>query len=118
MRRRGVEMRLVVDGTPPPSRVDLPLLKAVARAYRWSDDLLSGRVPSVDEIARRERLSSRYVRRVIRLGFLAPTIVEAIVDGRHPETLTAIALTSRVDFPALWSEQERMLGLRGGGLRA
>lgn len=69
------------------------------------------------KLAWRERLSGRYVRRVIRLGFLAPTIVEAIVDGRHPEALTAIDLTRRVDLPALWSAQERMLGLRGGALR-
>ena len=53
-------MRLVVEGTPtPPSQVDLPLLKAVARGYRWSDDLLSGRVHSVAEIAEREGISGR-----------------------------------------------------------
>ncbi len=111
MRRRGVEMRLVAEGTPLPSRVDLALLKAVARAYRWTDDLLSGRVPSVDAIARREKVSNRYVHRLIRLGFLAPKIVGAIVDGRHPPTLTAFALTQRVHLPALWSAQEEALGL-------
>jgi len=47
MRRRGVEMRLVLDGTAPPSRVDRPLLAAVARASRWADDLLrAGSHPS------------------------------------------------------------------------
>ena len=81
MKRRGIEMRLVIGGPPLPSRVDRPLLKAVARGYRWSDELLSGRVQSVQKIARRERLSARYVWLVLRLGFLAPQIVEAIVDG-------------------------------------
>ena len=111
MRRRGVEMRLVLGGNPLPSRVDLPLLKAVARAYRWSDDLLSGRVQSVAEIARRERVTPRYVRRVLWLGFLAPKIVEAIVDGRHPEELSAQALTQRIDLPALWSAQAQALAI-------
>lgn len=73
---------MVVEGSPAPSRVDRPLLKAAARARRWSDDLLSGRVQSVGEIARRERIGGRYVRRLIRLGFLAPRTVEAIVEGR------------------------------------
>jgi DNA invertase Pin-like site-specific DNA recombinase len=110
IRRRGLEMRLVLDDTAPPSHVDSALLKTVARAYRWADDLLSGRVPSVGEIARRERVSDRYVWRLIRVGFLAPTIVEAIVDGRQPEALTASALTQRLDLPALWQAQEQALG--------
>jgi DNA invertase Pin-like site-specific DNA recombinase len=52
MKRRGIEMRMVLEGDPRPSRIDLPLLKAVARARRWADDLLAGRVESVDELAR------------------------------------------------------------------
>ncbi|MFI5399358.1 MAG: recombinase family protein [Candidatus Binatia bacterium] len=111
IRRRGLEMRLVLDDTAPPSRVDHTLLKTVARAYRWADDLLSGRAPSVGDIARRERVSDRYVWRLIRVGFLAPTIVEAIVDGRQPEDLTASVLTQRLDLPALWQAQEQALGL-------
>jgi hypothetical protein len=111
IRRRGLEMRLVLDDTAPPSHVDQKLLKTVARAYRWADELLSGRAPSVGAIARRERVSDRYVWRLIRVGFLAPTIVEAIVDGRQPEDLTASALTQRLDLPALWQAQEQALGL-------
>jgi hypothetical protein len=53
MKRRGVEMRIVLQGDSNPAHVDLPLLKAVARMRRWSDDLLSGRVRSVDELAKR-----------------------------------------------------------------
>jgi len=49
---------------------------------------------------------------VLRLRFQAPQIVEAIVDGRHPEALTAISLTRRIDLPALWSAQEQALGSR------
>jgi len=61
IRRRGIEMRLVVDDTAAPTRVDRPLLKTAARAYRWADDLLSGRAQSVGEIARRQGVSDRYV---------------------------------------------------------
>ena len=97
--------------TAAPSRVDRALLKTVARAYRWADDLLSGRAQSVGEIARREGVSDRYVWRLTRVGFLAPTIVEAIVEGRQPEDLTASALSQRIDLPALWQAQEEVLGL-------
>jgi len=51
------------------------------------------------------------VRRLLRLGFLSPRVVEAIVAGRHPAVLTASALTMRTEIPLLWSQQERALGL-------
>jgi site-specific DNA recombinase len=79
MKRRGVEMRLIIDGDAASlARVDLPLLDATARAYRWSNDLLAGR----------EHLTARHVRRVMRLAFLAPRVVEAIVEGRQPADLS------------------------------
>jgi DNA invertase Pin-like site-specific DNA recombinase len=113
MKRRGVEMRLIIDGDATlAARVDLPLLKATARAYRWSDDLVSGRVRSIEQIAKRERLTGRYVRRVMRLAFLAPKIVEAIAEGRQPADLTTVAMTQRIDLPPLWSAQERALDVR------
>jgi hypothetical protein len=54
----------------------------VARAYRWADDLLAGGAQSVGEIARREGVSDRYVWRLMRVGFLAPSLVEAVVEDR------------------------------------
>src|SRR5271156_2321318 len=38
MKRRGVETRLVLEGDSTSNRVDLPLLKAIARARKWSQD--------------------------------------------------------------------------------
>ena len=112
MKRRGVEMRMVLEGDATPVRVDLPLLKAVARARRWSQDLIAGRVQSVSEIARREELDRRSVHRLLRLGFLSPRIVEAIAEGRQPPDLTVIGLSRRVDLPLLWRAQEQALGIR------
>jgi site-specific DNA recombinase len=63
IRRRGVEMRLVIEGNHAPApRADSALLKAVDRARQWSEDLLAGRAQSVAEIAERERVGSRYIR--------------------------------------------------------
>ncbi|MFZ1887490.1 MAG: recombinase family protein [Candidatus Binataceae bacterium] len=109
MKRRGVEMRMVLEGDATAVRVDLPLLKAVARARRWSQDLIAGRVQSVSEIARREKLDRRSVHRLLRLGFLSPRIVEAIAEGRQPLDLTVIGLSRRVDLPLLWRAQEQVL---------
>jgi hypothetical protein len=116
IRRRGFEMRLIIGGIGAPTpRADLALLRAIARGYQWSDDLLTARVESVAVLAEREGVLSNYVRRLLRLGFLAPTIVEAIVEaivtGYQPPELTAKALTERIELPLLWAEQERALGL-------
>ncbi len=80
MKRRGVEMRIVVEGDTTPNQVDRPLLKAVARGRKWSQDLLAGRVQSVHEIAIREKVADRYVRELLPLGFLAPTIKLSDID--------------------------------------
>jgi hypothetical protein len=112
MKRRGVEMRLIIDGDTTPARVDLPLLSATARAHRWSNDLLAARAQSIGEIAARENLTARHVRRVMRLAFVAPRIVEAIVEGRQPADLSAIALTQRIELHPLWTAQEQALDIR------
>jgi len=112
IRRRGFEMRLVIQGSSAPAPlVDLVLLKAIARGRQWADDLLAGRVESVAAIAKREGVLPNYVRRLTRLAFLAPRIVEAIAAGHQPPELTAKALTERIELPLIWTEQERAVGI-------
>jgi hypothetical protein len=112
LKRRGVELRLIVgDHNRSVAIVDLPLLKAVARAHRWFDELRTGKASSLAAIAARERLAVRYVGRLIRLAFLAPDIVESIVEGRQPTTLSAEALTRRVELPLSWCLQRTALNV-------
>ncbi len=59
IKRRGSEIRIVLEGNSEPKRIDLPLLKAIARARRWVGDLSSGRLQSVRELARQEALDCR-----------------------------------------------------------
>jgi site-specific DNA recombinase len=66
---------------------------------------------SVVAIAKREGMLPYYVRRLTRLAFLSPRIVEAIVAGHQPPELTAKALSERIELPLLWSEQERAVGI-------
>jgi hypothetical protein len=112
LKRRGVELRLIVgDHKRSAAIVDLALLKVVARAHRWFDQLSSGQARSLAAIAAREGLGVRYVGRLIRLAFLAPEIVESILEGRQPSTLTAEALTRRIELPLSWCAQRTALNL-------
>ncbi len=110
IKRRGHEMRLVVDGATPAPQADPVLVKAVARGRRWFAELASGAVPSLEALAEREGVSPRRITRVLPLAFLAPDIVAAIVAGTQPTNLTLEALTTRLTLPADWAEQRRLLG--------
>ena len=109
LRRRGIELRLVVNGGARAScKTDQSLLRAVARARCWFDDLVSGQ--SMVQIAKRNGVGKQYVSRLIRLAFLAPEMVERIAAGSQPPELTAQALrTSRFDIPVYWAAQKRAL---------
>jgi DNA invertase Pin-like site-specific DNA recombinase len=111
IKKRGVETRLVLDGNGgTSSKVDPALIKAIARAWGWFDDLVSGRAASIAEIAARDGFVSQYVGRLLPLAFLAPDVVEVIIEGRQPVDLTAEALTNCVDLPLDWTAQKRALG--------
>ncbi|MGO9450813.1 MAG: recombinase family protein [Candidatus Binataceae bacterium] len=112
LKRRGVELRIVIDGNvASASAVDLPLLKAIARGHRWFSELASNRARDTLEIAKREGLRASYVRRLIPYAFLAPSIVEAICEGHQPPDLTVERLRRRAGLPYQWAEQHKALGL-------
>jgi DNA invertase Pin-like site-specific DNA recombinase len=112
MKRRGVETRIIMtEGEDLPRKVDPALLKAVARAKAWFEELDSGQVSSLTDIARREKIAPRYVERLSRLSFVAPQIVEAICQGRQPADLNAETLLNRIDLPLEWSAQLDALGI-------
>jgi hypothetical protein len=105
---RGGRKAMVAPGVlPMPARVDITLVKAVARAVRWRRMLESGLFGTINELAAAEKINSSYVSRVLRLTLLAPDIVEAILDGRQPEGVTLPTLMK--PFPVEWVAQRLAL---------
>ena len=51
-----------------------------------------------------------YAARLMRLNFLSPDIVIAILTGRQPVTLTARKLMADTRLPLEWSEQRKAMG--------
>jgi site-specific DNA recombinase len=84
------------------------LIKAIARGRAWFEELATGRARSLQELAKREGITRRYIRRLLCLAFLSPELVEAILQGRQPVELTATRL-SELDLPMDWTEQHRLL---------
>jgi site-specific DNA recombinase len=110
MKRRGVAMRLVIGGSVSTGTADATLLKAVARGRKWFNELASGRAKFTQEIAAREGVNGRFVRRLIPLAFLSPAIVQAIAEGRQPANLTGEALSRGINIPVEWARQPAALG--------
>ena len=50
------------------------------------------------------------MRKLLPMAFLAPDIVDAVLDGSLPRNLTLADLTSN-DMPVSWTEQRVRLGL-------
>ena len=109
MKRRGIETRLVINGTGP-ARVDQILLKTIVRAHKWFNDLATGRIKNMAEIVSREGVDKSYVSRVVNLAFLAPDIIESILAGQQPADFSAEKLIRRTHLPIDWEQQRQFLG--------
>jgi site-specific DNA recombinase len=93
-----------------PTRIErrARLVNAIARGRRWLDEVVSGSVAGVEQIATRQKCSVRQVNMTISLAFLAPDLVRAAVEGRLPR---GIGVERLRDAPSEWSRQFEALGL-------
>ncbi|MBI1209257.1 MAG: hypothetical protein GC191_18470 [Azospirillum sp.] len=112
LRRRGGRKLIIrpegADDLPSSTtaRPDNALVKAIARAHRWKRMLDSGKYASIRELAEAEKISDRYLARLLQLTLLAPDIIERILDGRLPK---GIGLAQFMEpWPAVWKEQRKL----------
>ena len=84
------------------------LVSAIAQGHRWLDEIVSGSVIGVEQIAVRQKCSMRQVNMTISLAFLAPDLVRAAVEGRLPR---GIGVERLRDAPAEGTRQFEALGL-------
>jgi hypothetical protein len=71
-------------------------------------ELRSGKYADTIEIARQFQLNDAHVRRLLRFAYLAPDIVEAIVEGHQPRSMTVKRLLQGV--PCVWADQRAAFG--------
>jgi len=110
IRRRGIEARLVIPGEEVAApRTDPALLRALARGYQWFGELAAGTAVSTRQIAAREGVSDSYVRHLVPLALLAPSVVESICAGRQGVCLSAERLKTQAGVPIEWAAQQRLL---------
>jgi hypothetical protein len=103
VKRGGRKEMQLPAGASLPRQADSVLVKALARGFRWKRMLESGEFNTIAELAMREGIAVSYLTRVLRLTLLAPDVVEAILDGRQPETVALPALMK--GYPLEWERQ-------------
>ena len=78
-----------------------------------SGEPASGEVASVRAIAQRENIYETEVSRILPLAFLAPRIIEAILDGRQAEELTVKSLKRLGPLPSDRETQQKLFRITG-----
>jgi site-specific DNA recombinase len=110
LQRRGVETKLIIENSQSKVRdINLELCNMVAQAHHWFDQLSSGEVATVREIATNERVNEHEITRVLHLAFLSPKIVGSIFNGRQGEEITVHRLRRLSSIPYDWTEQANLL---------
>lgn len=92
------------DHTPAEARAqDAHVLRAIGRAWNWRRRLARGEASTLQDIASAEKVSDRFVSRMMRLAYLAPDVLEKLLIHRIPPALSLNELIAVADLP--WAEQ-------------
>lgn len=98
MRLRGGRVWIEGGDRSHPARRDPALINALRRAHAMLEEAPDG-MPTLS--AGRD---SHYLGKIIKLAFLAPSLQEAILDGRQPADLTLDRIIKSPP-PLLWGDQ-------------
>jgi hypothetical protein len=109
-----IALKLIRSGNDDSADVmcaDRSLILAVARSRLWARALTSGQYQTFAELAEATSFHELYVRRMIRLAWLSPPLVQAIAEGKQPQDLTLPKLLQ--PLPLEWQGQHQALGFTG-----
>ena len=91
---------------------DPHILRALGRSLGWRQRLDQGHAGTIHDIADAENLSDSYVARYLRLAYLSPEVLEAIILQRRPAAVRVVDLVKIATRP--WVEQVAAVGDQRG----
>ena len=107
--RSGKTVIVLPDGSRGVVRreatIDNTMIKVIARGFRWQRLLYDGTYATIEDLSAAEKINPSYVSRILRVAYLSPVVVQAILDGEHPVWLTMRHLLEA--FPTDWKQQEK-----------
>ena len=113
LKRAGKETKFLIDGAGggPRGTPDRSMLRLLAQAHRYREMMLEAHGRTMQDLAREAGVGRPYFCRIVRLGFLAPHVVQAVLRDRHPPELTAKRLSLHTKLPNAWEDQIAVLGI-------
>ena len=109
--RHGNDARLVIglpNATDKP-KADPQLIILLKDAHRARALALAKPKLTLDKLAARFGRSTERYKRLLRLSYLSPSVVDAIIASRHPQHLTNRFLQNLDGLPLSWAEQDQLL---------
>jgi len=87
--------------------VDPHILKAIAKAWSWRRKLERGDAATIEDIAPAEAVTPAFIRRTLKLAYLAPSALEKILIARVSPAVSLKDLAVAASTP--WAEQEAVI---------
>jgi site-specific DNA recombinase len=108
LKRVGMEMRFEVPANRLQKvRQSSALVSAVINARDWLDRILRGEAANQRDLAQQTGHDERYVSKILPLAFLAPEILEALLEGVQPSRWSMDTLLNELNLR--WCEQRQSL---------
>jgi site-specific DNA recombinase len=110
LRRAGKGKRLVI-ANGACAEINQGIAELIREAFAIRNQLLSGSDDSIEAMRARIGVNKFRLTSLVRLSYLAPGIIHALLAGRHPIGLTPTRLLRlSKDLPHDWQEQRQFLG--------
>ncbi len=111
LRRAGKGKRLIITNAPP-AEINDHLIELIKEAISVRQKLLSNPELCIESLTAQLDLYKGRITSLIKLSWLAPKIMRAILEGRQPLDLTPSKLLRLAkDLPLSWDDQHRLLGI-------
>jgi len=110
---QGKAVRLIVgDQQAPLAASTVAILKAIARARKWRDQIIAGEASGIRDLARIHKLNHSYVKRIYSFASFSPASIEAIINDDVPQDLSLDSLVRII--PLVWADQGSVLASATG----
>lgn len=112
-KRRGVEAKLIIGGiAAPQNEQDEALVGMVRKSAEWWRLMTEEEGWTIDKLSEHALMPPCEITRFLPLAFLAPDIVDAILQGKQPIDLNLERLKKLGPISTDWAAQRHLLGFK------
>ena len=96
-----------VEALSPTGIQDPHILKALGRAWSWRRKLETGEFATIQDIARAEKVTDRFISRIMQLAYLSPNVIDRLLIYRELPSSTIVEMIDTTYLP--WAEHPHII---------